>query len=355
VTFLFTPGPVNVRPDVLAAQARPLVALQSQEFKDLVSRTSGQAQLLFKTTRPVYLSPGSGPVMMEAAVRNLVREKVLCCINGVFGQRWCEVATSNGKTAVRLEENDGEAILPEHLATALRENPCEAVVLMHVDASTGVVNPLEELAAAVHETSPETLLLVDASASLSGCALEMDVWGIDFVHAVSHCCLGLPPGLVLATASERAIKVAEMVPNRGWAFDLLQWERHRQKSSMPVTPPISLLFALEAQLVNILGEGLESRFARYSAQAALLSEWADRAGIKILASPERRAATLTCLVNRPGLVFADLDRFLVARGMQVAEGYGRLCERTFRIAHMGDTQMSDLEALLEALEKFFLA
>jgi len=355
VTFLFTPGPVNVRPDILAAQARPLVALHSQEFKDMVSTLSGQMQFLFKTASPVYLSPGSGAMMMEAALRNLVREKVLCCINGVFGQRWYEIAAINAKTPMRLEVTDGEAILPDQLASVLKKNPCEAVTLVHVDASTGVVNPLAELAAAVHETSPETLLLVVGSASLGGCALEMDAWGIDYVHAVSHCCLGLPPGLVLVSASERALKMAEMVQNRGWAFDLLQWERHRLKSSMPITPPISLLFALEMQMGNIQVEGMENRFARYAAQAVRLQEWADKAGLKILASPERRAPTITCLVNRPGLVFADFDRFLAARGMRLAEGYGRLCERTFRVAHMGDTQMSDLEALLEAMDQFFLA
>jgi aspartate aminotransferase-like enzyme len=354
VTFLFTPGPVNVRPDILAAQARPLVAVQSQEFKDLVITVSSQVQQVFKTTQPVYLSPGSGPAMMEAAVRNLVRENVLCCVNGVFGQRWYDIAVVNGKTAHRLEQNDGEIIHPEALIRVLKENSYEAVTLVHVDASTGVINQLAELAQAVHETCPDTLLLVDASASLGGTILEMDACGIDFVHSVSHCCLGLPPGLVLASASERAIKRAELVPNRGWTFDLLQWERHRMKNSMPITPPIPLFFALEIQIANILAEGLENRVARYTAQSKRLQEWAERIGLKVMATPGTRAPTITCLVNRPGLVFADLDRFLSERGMQLAEGYGRLCERTFRIAHMGDTQMADLETLLEAMDKFFL-
>jgi aspartate aminotransferase-like enzyme len=354
VTFLFTPGPVNVRPEVLAAQARPLLPVHGQEFKNLLSSTAAGLQPFLGTQRPVFLSPGSSSILMEAALRNLVLENVLCVINGVYGQRWYDIALVNGKNAARLEVNDGESISPDLLRTALEERFYDAITLQHVDASTGAINPLRELAAVVHETSPETLLLVDAAASLGGCPVEMDAWGIDFIFSVSHCCLALPPGLVVACASERGLKTAETIPNRGWSFDLLQWERHRLKATMPVTPPVSLLNALDVQLMQMRSEGMENRFARHAALAQMMHEWSEKSGVRIMATPGVRSPTITCLVNRPGLLFADLDRFLLERGMNIAEGFGRLCERTFRVAHMGETQVSDLEALLEALDMFFL-
>lgn len=352
MTPMFVPGPVDVSPEVLAAQARPMLPHRSKEFEAIFQRTEEKARKLFATQRPVFQATASGSGMQEAGVRNFIAQDVLCCVNGAFSQRWFDVAVSNGKNAEILAVEHGEAIAPDLLASELKKRHYEAVTIVHNETSTGVENPLEELCATVSQTSPDTLILVDAVSSLGGVKIEMDAWGIDFMLTSSQKCLALPPGLSLAAASERAMRKAETVPNRGWYFDLTLMEKHRLKDSTPMTPAMAVIFALDVQLDHILEEGLENRFARHAVMAGRVQKWAEDHEMPPLAPPGVRSKTVTSLVNKRGFVVAELNKFLMARGMRIANGYGPLKEKNFRIAHMGETQLEDIEALLVAIEEF---
>lgn len=352
MAHMFVPGPVDVDPQVLAAQNQPMLPHRSPEFETIFQRVADKARTLFYTQYRVFLTASSGTGLQEAAVRNLAKENILACVNGAFSQRWYTVATSNGKQADKLEFDWNQPIAAEAVTSALKKKHYEAITVVHNETSTGVQNPVQEIAAAVRQTSPDTLICVDAVSSLGGTKIEMDAWGIDFLLTSSQKCLALPPGLGLAAVSNRALEYASQVPQRGWYFDLVLLEKHRLKDSTPATPALSLIYALDHQLDRILAEGLPARFARHSAMAQRVQSWALGRGLNLFAPEGYRSQTVTTIDNRLGLPVPELNAFLLERGLRIANGYGLLKDKTFRIAHMGETQLSDIENLLAELDAF---
>lgn len=349
---MFVPGPVDVADEVLQAQAAPMLPHRSKEFEAIYRRASEKAQQLFLTQYRVFLTASSGTGLQEAAIRNFVDKKVLSCVNGAFADRWYDVAATNGKEAEKLAFEWDQPVAPERVAEAVQRGGFEAVTVVHNETSTGLVNPVREIAAAVRAAAPETLVLVDAVSSLSGAKIEMDAWGLDMVLTSSQKCLALPPGLALGAVSDRAMEKAAKVQNKGWYFDLVRMEKHRVKDSSPATPAMSLIYALDKQLDRILAEGLEARFARHSAMAKRVQDWAEAHDLNMYAPAGFRSQTVTTIKNERGWEVSALNKFLLERGMRIANGYGALKNITFRIAHMGETQMADIEALLQAMEEY---
>jgi aspartate aminotransferase-like enzyme len=349
---MFVPGPVDVDPKVLAAQAQAMLPHRSKEFEAIFHRAAEKARQLFYTQYRVFITASSGTGLQEAAVRNLAKKRVLSCINGAFGARWYNVAVTNGKQADKLDLPWDQPIQAEQVAQALAENDYEIVTVVHNETSTGMQNPVQEIAAAVKDTSPDTLICVDAVSSLGGAKVEMDAWGLDMLLTSSQKCLALPPGLGLAAVSDRALAYAEDVPDRGWYFDLVRLEKHRLKDTTPATPAVSLIYALDLQMDRILEEGLEARFARHSAMAKRVQKWALSHGLELFAPQGYRSQTVTTVSNELGLDVPALNQFLLGRDMRIANGYGALKGKTFRIAHMGDTNLEDIERLLEAMEAY---
>ncbi|MEE9188371.1 MAG: alanine--glyoxylate aminotransferase family protein [Anaerolineales bacterium] len=349
---LFVPGPVDVDPEVLSAQSQAMLPHRSQEFESIYRRARENARQLFDTESRVFVVTCSGTGLQEAAIRNLAKQDVLSCVNGAFSQRWYEVAKTNGKQADRLEVEWGQPITPQIVAEALKRKEYDLITLVHNETSTGVQNPIQEIAALVRRASPNTLISLDAVSSLGGIKIEMDAWGLDMVLASSQKCLALPPGLALAAVSDRALACAQKVPERGWYFDLVRMETHLNKDSTPATPAISLIYALDMQLDRIINEGLENRFSRHSAMAGQVQDWVLANGFEIFAQEGYRSQTVTTISNTLSLDIAELNTFLMSKGMQIADGYGKLRGSTFRIAHMGETQIEDINNLLTALDEF---
>lgn len=349
---MFVPGPVDVHPAVLEAQAQPMMPHRSKDFEAIFQRAGDKARQLFATQHRVFMMTASGTGSQEAAVRNLAHERVLCCVNGSFSQRWHEVATTNGKQADKVEVPWGQAVLPQMVAEAIQKERYDVITIVHNETSTGVQNPVKEIAEVVHRLSPETMVCVDAVSSLGGAKIEMDAWGIDLLFTSSQKCLALPPGLTLCAVNDRAMQRAEQVANRGWYFDFVRLEKHRIKDSTPATPAMSLIFALDLQLDRILAEGLDNRFARHSAMARRSQEWAEGKGWALFAPSGYRSQTLTVIENPPTFDVSALNKFMAPRGIRLANGYGALKGKTIRIAHMGEIQMKDLEDLLTAIDEF---
>lgn len=352
MSHMFVPGPVDVAPEVLEAQTRPMLPHRSKDFEALFHSTEERAKQLFFTQSRVFQAASSGSGMQEAGIRNFVQQDVLSCINGAFAQRWYDVAVANGKATDKLEVDFGEAITPDMLRDALKKKHYEAVTIVHNETSTGVENPLADLCKVVQEVSPDTLILVDAVSSLGGVKIDMDKIGVDFLLTSSQKCLALPPGLALAAASDRAMAKAETVSNRGWYFDLLLMEKHRVKDSTPMTPAMSLIFALDKQLDRILAEGLDARFARHAAMAKMVQDWASTHGMEPLAQAEYRSKTVVTIKNSLGWDISALNKFLLTRGMRIANGYGKIKDLTYRVATMGETTPSDVSTLLTAMDDF---
>ena len=352
---MFVPGPVDVAEDVLQAQTHPMIPHRSEEFETVFHRAEQKARHLFYTQYRVFITASSGTGLQEAAARNLAKESVLACVNGAFGKRWAEVAETNGKQVTILEAEWGRPIDPQAVAEALRQRHYDIITVVHNETSVGLENPIKDIAAAAREASPDTLICVDAVSSLGGAKIEMDAWGLDMVLTSSQKCLALPPGLALGAVSDRAMARAEEVPNRGWYFDFVRLEKHRLKDSTPATPAVSLVFALDYQLDRILAEGLENRFARHAAMAERVQSWALARGLDLFAAEGYRSKTVTAVLNTHGLDVGEMNAFLMARDMRIANGYGPLKGKTFRIAHMGELQMADIDRLLAALDEFLAA
>ena len=351
MTKLFIPGPTNVDPDVLKAQALPMVGHRSQEFRDLYSRIQPQLKQVFQTEGRVYLAASSGSGLWEGAMRSLIGDRLLLCVCGAFGQRWADVAKGNGLAFDQLDVEWGQPNLPEQVISALAEKPYDTLAVVHNETSTGVENPIEAIVKAARNSQPELVVMVDAVSSMGGVKLPTDEWELDVVVTSSQKCFALPPGLAMAAVSDRALQRAAEVPNRGWYFDLLLLEEYHQRDYTPATPAISLLYALDLQLDRMLAEGLEARQARHERMGAMVQAWAEQ-HFELFAAEGHRSRTVTAILNTQEMDIAALNTHLAQHDMTLANGYGPLKDKTFRIGHMGDTQPSDIKELLGHIDEF---
>ncbi|HEY4720387.1 MAG TPA: aminotransferase class V-fold PLP-dependent enzyme, partial [Anaerolineae bacterium] len=242
---LFIPGPTDVHPDVLAAQNRPMMGHRGADFEALFAKIQPKLRQVFFTQSRVYISTSSGTGLQEAAVRNCVARKVLCCVNGAFSQRWYEVAAANGKEVTRLDVEWGQAVKPELIDAELAKGGCDALAIVHNETSTGVVSPIQNIATLVRDRYPNVTIMVDAVSSLGGMPIEFDGWGLDVLLTSSQKCLAVPPGLSFAAVSDRALAKAKEIPNRGLYFDFVDLEKYLVKNQTPSTPAISLMWALD--------------------------------------------------------------------------------------------------------------
>ncbi len=349
---LFVPGPVDIHPDVLAALSRPMIYHRGEEFEELYHRTEKKARPLFDTKRHVFIAPFSGTGFMEAAMRNFVNRNVLVCVSGGFSNRWFEIAITNGKEADLLEITPGKPCLPKDILTVMKKKSYEAIAIVHSETSTGVENPIKEIARAVREKYPDTLILVDCVSSIGGTPIHFDKWNLDFAFGSVNKCLAAPPGLAIAATSARALKKAETVKNRGWFLDILRLESHHHTDTVPTTPPVSLYYALETQLDRIMEEGLENRFNRHAQLSEQIATWGEAHNMPPMAEKPYRAKSITTLYNNHHLAFPKLRTYLKERDLEIANGYQELKDKTFRIANMGEIQKKDVDQLLETLESF---
>lgn len=346
---LFIPGPTEVRTENLFALARPQIGHRTEEFRALYGRVIPKLQTLLETRGRVFLFACSSTGVWEAAVRNCVRERVLCCMQGAFSDRWLKVAQLNGKTATPLKVDWGRAVTAEQIDAALTSGSFDAITVVHNETSTGVMNRLGEIAEVVRR-HPGVSFLVDAVSSMAGTRIPVDEWGIDVCLAGTQKAFALPAGLTIASVSERALAKAKEVENRGYYFDFLEMLKYDDRKETPSTPAIPQVFALDAQLDDILAEGPESRFARHESLAQIVRGWASER-FALFAEEGYESPTLTCVKNTRGISVAELNRELGRQWVQISNGYGDLKEKTFRIAHMGDTQEWEIRGLLATMDR----
>jgi len=353
-TRLFIPGPVEVRPEILAAQAEPMIPHRSGDCDALIARIEAKLRQVFLTEQRVYILAASGSGLQEAAIRNGVREgrRVANFVNGSFSQRWHEVSLGCGKAATKFDVPWGQPIHAEFVEQCLAGGAWDAITVVHNETSTGVRSPIGEIAELLHRSYPDTLLFVDAVSSLGGDWIPTDAWGLDICLTSSQKALALPPGLAFAAVSDRTLARAGEVTGRGWYFDFLLLEKYLTKNTTPATPAISLLYAADRQLDAILAEGLAARAARHARLAELTQEWALSRGFGLFAAEGHRSQTVTCVANTVGVDYGALSKFLKAHGLAISNGYGDLKGQTFRIAHMGDVLEADLVELLGVIDDY---
>jgi predicted phosphoserine aminotransferase len=346
----FLPGPTEVRREVLEAMTRQMIGHRVAEMEELIGRIQPGLKAVFRTERPVYISASSATGLMEGAVRNGARSRVLCLVNGAFSERFFQITLATGLAADKLEVGWGHGHTPELLADALKQGAYDAVTVVHSETSTGALNPIRDLAQVAHAAG-DVVLLVDSVSGMCGADFRTDEWGVDFVLTGSQKSFALPPGLAFGVAQENILTRAEAKRDRGIYFDFVEFERNIQKNQTPNTPAVSLLYALAAQVEHIMAEGIDARLARHDAMARRTWAWCEERGLVILAQPGFRSPTVTTILCPAGWTGPSVSAAVKERGFQIATGYGRMKDETFRIGHMGDHSMESLEELLSVLDE----
>lgn len=347
---LFIPGPIDVSKETFAAMCTPMVGHRSLDFVELYQSVQPGLQRLFQTTDPVFISTSSAWGVMEGALRNCTRKKVLNCMCGAFSDKWFDVSRRCGKEASALQFEWGRHVEPETVRKELETGAYDAITLVHNETSTGVMNPLDEIMAVVCEF-PEVISIVDAVSSLSAVSIPKDALGIDVLLTGSQKALALPPGMALLSVSQRAFDRALEVEGRGYYFDFHEFLKNHEKGMTPSTPVIPLINGLKQQIGVIEAEGLQNRFDRHAQLNALVHDWVDRNGLELF--PEKRFASksLTCVRNTRELDVPELNRLLKSRHNCVINGgYGKLKGKTFRISNMGNETMETIGELLGNLD-----
>jgi aspartate aminotransferase-like enzyme len=352
----FLPGPTEVLPEVLAAQTRPMIGHRGPETEALLAAVDQPMRAVFRTARPVMIGTCSATGFMEMAIRCGVRSKVLCLVNGAFSQRFADIAAACGTAAHVAKVEAGQTFEADQVRALLKESGADAITLVHSESATGALNPLPEIAAAVREAG-DVLLIVDGVTSVGGSPVETDAWGLDFILTGSQKSLALPPGLAFGVASDRFLARAKTIKGRGIYLDVVVYDEQIRNHQTPYTPAVSLFYALHAQLGRILaGGGIEGRWARHDAMRQRVERWAaekgDALGVTFLPKEGRRSWTVSCLrLLQPDPTGGAIAKRMEARGYTIAPGYGKAKDSTFRIGHMGDHTVDELDALLRELNE----
>lgn len=351
---LVLPGPVEVRKEILEAQTEWMIGHRSKAFAALFARLQDMLKQVFLTENRVFIQGSSGTGLWEGACRNCIRDdrKVLHLVGGAFSERWAEISQLNGKQIDVIEVDWGQAHTAEMVEDALKKGQYDAVCVVHNETSTGVTNPIADIGAVVKQYE-DTLLLVDTVSGFLGAELRVDEWGVDMALTSSQKAFALPPGIAFASISDAVLARAEQVKNRGYYFDFITINESLQKNNTPSTPPVSLMFAAEAQLNDIMREGLENRWQRHLQMRDITHNWAMERGFGLFAQDGYRSPTVTTVDNREKQIDVNaMADFMKERGFAMDKGYGKIKGPTFRIAHMGDMAINTLEEVLSGLDEF---
>ncbi len=358
---LMGPGPCNPYPEVTEAFTRPLLGHLDPEFLALLDETNDRLRQVFRTANPLtFPVSGTGSAGMEAAFVNVVEPGavVVVGVNGVFGERMCDVAGRCGAEVVRVDAEWGRALDPQALLDA---HPAPAVIAaVHAETSTGVRNDVACLGQALRHQDAEALVLLDCVTSLGGIGVEIDGWGVDIAYSGTQKCLGVPPGLAPFTAGPRALERLVERP-RSWYLDLNMLARYVMGEGARAyhhTAPISMIYALHGGLGALLDEGLEASWARHQACGEALQAGLVARGFELFAQEGHRLPELTTAwvpeARLPsGVDEAGVRRLLLERyGIEIGGGLGAFAGKVWRVGCMGHTaRMANVTLLLGALDE----
>lgn len=356
--LLLGPGPSNVHPRVLAAMARPLLGHLDPAFLALADDAQDRLRRLFGTVNALTIplaATGSGG--MEACLANLLEpgDAAVVGVAGVFGERMCEVATRIGARVTRVEAEPGTALDDSAMAEAIARVRPRVVAFVHAETSTGVLQPVAQIAAAARAGG--ALVVLDCVTSLGGLPVSLDTWGIDAAYSAAQKCLSCPPGLSPASFGPRALaRVRERSqPVQSWYFDVsLLAAYYGTERIYHHTAPISAIYGLVEALRLVEEEGLPTRFERHRRAAERLVAGLAPLGFSPLVAPGSRLPMLTS-VTLPEAVRAQGEsalrrRLLDRHGIEVGGGLGTLAGRIWRIGLMGENaREAVVDRLLAAL------
>ncbi len=347
---LYIPGPVDVRNEVLQDMAHAPIGHRSAMASSWQAAMESYMQAIWRTEKEIIVSTSSGTGLMEGALSSTVQGKLGIVSQGAFGDRFVSIAKGQGLDYEALTIPWGDGVTAEALEEFIAKIKPEAVTLTHNETSTGVCLNLEALAG-VLKAHPEILWIVDSVSATGGAPLKVDEWGIDIAITSTQKSLGLPPGMAFCTFSPKARERAEKKPHRGYYFDLLHLADYQasHKEQYAFTPNLSLMAAAVYQLAYIVEkEGIENREQRHRELQAKVGEWVESHG-NFFAQEAYRSPTVTVITMEDAESIPLILQAMKEKGFQLAAGYGKLKSSTFRIGHMGDRTLEELETMLETL------
>lgn len=350
------PGPSNPYPEVMEAFARPVLGHLDPEFISLLDETNDRLREVWQTKNALtFPISATGSAGMETSFVNFISpgDQVVVGVNGVFGNRMCDVASRAGAVVTKVEEDWGRAIDPERLLTA-HPNP-KMIAVVHAETSTGVRNDIHDLGAG----KGDALLLVDCVTSLGGIPVLIDEWAVDIAYSGTQKCLGVPPGLSPVTVSDRAMERLVETP-QSWYLDLNMIKDYVTGDGARAyhhTAPISMLYALHAGLGVVINEGLQQAWERHQSCGDELHRCLPELGFDLWAQEGHRLPELTTVSIPDGLDDVEGRQHLLSRyGIEVGGGLGPVAGKVWRIGCMGHTaQMRNVKMLLGALEELTAA
>jgi aspartate aminotransferase-like enzyme len=348
--LLLAPGPTQVPPEVLAATAKPTIHHRTPQFEAIFGEVSCKLAAVFQTKAPVVIFASSGTGGMESSVSNLLSpgDAAITIEAGKFGERWGELCKSYGVKAVAIKKEYGDVADPGEVEAALKANPgAKAVLVTLTETSTGVLFPIEAIAAITRKT--DTLLVVDAISGLAADMLKMDDWGVDVVVGASQKALMLPPGLAFVAIGERAQRRMGDAKSPLYYFSWPKALKNFADKTTAYTPAVNLIYGLQASLDMITSEGLESVWARHARLAAAQRAAARAIGLEIFSKAPSN--TVTAIKVPAGIDGGKIPKIMRDKhGVTIAGGQGTMKGQIFRIAALGWCNDFDVTTALTALE-----
>jgi len=345
------PGPTPLPPLVTAALGRDMIPHRGPAFRALHRETLDLAREVHRTEGDVLTWAATGSAGWEVAVVNLLSpgDSVLIAVNGDFGERFARVAGRFGIDVRRFDVPWGEAVLPGQLRLALDAHPdVKAVFLVHNETSTGVTNPLRELAAVVREHG--ALVVVDAVSAAGALPLEVDAWGIDFVFSGSQKAWMCPPGLLIAAIGPRAWDAHQRSTYPRFFWDISEARKWAEQGMTPTTPPLSMLYAFRAALEMIADEGIEQVWERHRRLGAMTREGIAAIGLPLFAQHGYESDSVTAFLPPPGVTAGQLLEMLRRdHGVEAQGGQAHLADRLIRVGHMGWVHEPEMRQAVAAI------
>ncbi len=346
------PGPTPMPPEVREALSRQMSNYRGQEMKVLVSGLYEKFSRYLDTAHEIFLLTASGTGGLEAAAANLLSpgDRVLGVSAGVFGERFCAIASELGADLKRFSVEWGKSPDPDELREAIRrEKDLKAVFLTQNETSTGVALPIEDLAKVVKDET-EALLLVDAISSLGAMPLPMDRLGVDLVITGSQKSWGVPPGMSMLFFGARALDAMERSKTPRFYLDLRRYRKAKDKGNFPFTPSISILYALDVALDLLLKEGASNVHARHQRVAGMVQRETKALGLELFADPRFLSPTVTAIrlpsgVDEPAL----MERLRTKHRTVLARGQERLMGQIVRVGHLGFVEEPEMRSAVAAL------
>ncbi|HZQ49409.1 MAG TPA: alanine--glyoxylate aminotransferase family protein [Candidatus Dormibacteraeota bacterium] len=352
-TQLRIPGPTPLPERVVRAMNRPLIDHRGPEFAAILAEVTAGAKRVFKTKNDLLLLTSSGTGGLESAVANLVSpgDEVVVALCGNFGERFAALAAAYGCDVVRLEFEWGQPVDPDDLAHVLANHPKAKVVLLtHNETSTGLTNPLRELARVGRDAG--RVVVVDGVSSISSIDIETDAWGIDVAVSGSQKGWMAPPGIALVSVSERAWEQQSHARAPRFYFDWKEAKTWADKGMTPFTPAIQVAYALQEGLRMIEEEGLDNVYERHARLARATQAGLLALGFQLYAREGFRSNTVTSALPPPGLDVSALRKLLNDRyGVVIAGGQGKMNGKMIRVGHLGAIGDGDVIQVLWALEQ----